>query len=60
MRPQFEVAQVLQKHSEWILVNPHFSEHQKRTLAAIRDCRMAALGGHVEACMDCGSIKIQR
>ena len=31
---------------------------QLRTLSAIRRCRTAALGGHVDACTDCGSIQI--
>ena len=35
-----------------------YSHHQRRTLAALRDCRTAALGGHVDACDDCGSLKI--
>ena len=35
-----------------------FSFHQLRTLWALRDCRTAALGGHVDACDSCGNIKI--
>ena len=34
------------------------SGHQLRTLRALRDCRTAALGGHVDACDACGNIKI--
>jgi hypothetical protein len=34
------------------------SAHQKRTLRALRDCRTAALGGHVDSCEACGSLKI--
>jgi Putative transposase/Transposase zinc-binding domain len=35
-----------------------YSPHQLRTLKAIRDCRTAALGGHIDACDGCGSLKI--
>jgi hypothetical protein len=31
---------------------------QLRTLSAIRRCRTAALGGHIDACDDCGNIRI--
>jgi Putative transposase/Transposase zinc-binding domain len=30
------------------------SPHQKKAFAAIRDCRTAALGGHVDECDECG------
>ena len=33
------------------------SEH-RRTLEAIRDCRTAALGGHIDACDECGNLRI--
>ena len=58
MKPHFEVAQLLQDHWEWIFRNPHLSAHQKRTLAALRDCRTSALGGHVDVCTSCGTIRI--
>ena len=32
------------------------SGHQLRTLSALRDCRTAALGGHVDACTECGAL----
>ena len=35
-----------------------YSYHQVRTLAALRDCRTSALGGHVDACDSCGILKI--
>lgn len=31
---------------------------QLRTLSAIKKCRTAALGGHIDACDDCGNISI--
>ncbi len=36
----------------------HLSLHQLKVLSAIEHCRTAALGGHVEACEDCGHWRI--
>ncbi len=36
----------------------HLSLHQLKVMAAIETCRTAALGGHVDACDDCGLIRI--
>ena len=32
--------------------------HQQKTLRALAQCRTAALGGHVDACEDCGTVHI--
>lgn len=36
----------------------HLSLHQLKIISAILNCRTAALGGHVEACTDCGHWRI--
>jgi len=36
----------------------HLSLHQLKVMSAIEHCRTAALGGHVEACDDCGHQRI--
>ena len=36
----------------------HLSLHQLKVMSAIEHCRTAALGGHVEACDDCGHWRI--
>jgi len=36
----------------------HVSLHQLKVMSAIEHCRTAALGGHVEACEDCGHRRI--
>jgi putative transposase/transposase-like zinc-binding protein len=36
----------------------HLSLHQLKVMAAIEQCRTAALGGHVEACDECGHRRI--
>ncbi len=58
MRAEHEVAEVLEKH--WLHVEqyPLLNSWQLRTLSAIRRCRTAALGGHVDACTSCGTIRI--
>ena len=57
MNPRYEVGDILRGYWECLDFTP-FSAHQMRTLRAIRDCRTAALGGHVDACDACGSLKI--
>ena len=55
MQPAYEVADVLRS----IQIDcPSFSIHQQKTLRAISLCRTAALGGHIDACNDCGNISI--
>ncbi len=36
----------------------HLSLHQMKIMSAIEHCRTAAMGGHVEACTDCGHWRI--
>nr|WP_247712269.1 IS91 family transposase [Qipengyuania qiaonensis] len=36
----------------------HLSLHQIKVMSAIEHCRTAAMGGHVEACTDCGHWRI--
>ena len=55
MQPQCEVADVLRCID---LEKQGFTVHQKKTLRALKDCRTAALGGHVDACDGCGNISV--
>lgn len=55
MQPKSEVADVL-RHTD--LSTLKLSVHQQKTLRAIMQCRTAALGGHVDACDECGSVRI--
>lgn len=57
MRPAYEVADVL-RHLGNSIEGMGLNTHQLRTLSAVRCCRTAALGGHVDVCEDCGVIKI--
>jgi Putative transposase/Transposase zinc-binding domain len=55
-RPLLEVADVIRSHGEAFLqkYGSHLSATQKKTLRDLAQCRTAALGGHVERCLDCG------
>lgn len=58
MRPAFEVAHVINAHWQEILRSCQFNTWQLRTLDAIRRCRTASLGGHVDLCTNCGHTRI--
>jgi hypothetical protein len=57
MQPEFEVADVIRKLGIRI-ENIGLNTWQLRTLSAIKKCRTAELGGHIDACDDCGILKI--
>ena len=59
-RPSLEVADIFQRHgAAWRAAQAgHLSLGQIKVMAAIEACRTAALGGHVEACEECGHIRI--
>lgn len=55
MQPRWEVAHVL-RACDWEALG--LTVHQQKTLRALMHCRTAALGGHVDACESCGSVRI--
>jgi hypothetical protein len=58
MKPAFELSQILEQHWPQVETSPAINSWQLRTLSAIRQCRTAALGGHVDACSACGHVRI--
>lgn len=58
MRPAFEVARVINDLWPTLLSSNRFNTWQLRTMDAIRRCRTASLGGHVDMCTDCGHTRI--
>lgn len=58
MRPVHEVADVLNAHWQDLLRASQFNTWQLRTLDAIRRCRTASLGGHVDVCTSCNHVRI--
>src|SRR5271154_4535065 len=59
-RPAIEVADIPRRHGEAYLRDHagHVGRTERRVVSAITACRTAALGGHVEACDDCGATRI--
>ena len=59
-RPLLEVADVIASHGEAFLdkYGRRLQPIQKKALRDLARCRTAALGGHVERCLDCGHERI--
>lgn len=55
-RPALEVADILREHGKDFLAKhgDTLTDTQRQTLRDLTACRTAALGGHVERCLDCG------
>jgi hypothetical protein len=55
-RPALEVAEVIRQYGEAFLGRyaSGLSAAQRQALRDLANCRTAALGGHVERCLDCG------
>src|SRR5947209_6114250 len=60
MSAGLEVADVFRRHGDaYCLAHEgHLGRTERRVMSAIVACRTAALGGHVEACEDCGVTRI--
>ena len=58
MTPAFEVADVLNAHWGSVYQSGSYNSWQLRTLDAVRRCRTASLGSHVDGCTSCGHLRI--
>ena len=58
MQPAFEMADVLNTNWTAVQQSEKFNRWQLRTLHAVRRCRTAALGAHVDGCTSCGHLRI--
>ncbi len=58
MQPAFEVAGVLDAHWTQVRYGGTYNSWQIRTLDAVRRCRTASLGSHVDGCTACGHLRI--
>lgn len=60
MRTSLEVADVFRAAGPAYRARHagHLSLHQLKIMSAVEHCRTAAMGGHVEACTDCGHWRI--
>ncbi len=59
-RPIIEIADILRRHGDAYrhAHAGHLGRVERRVMSAITACRTATLGGHVEACDDCGATRI--
>ena len=59
-RPPFEIADVIRLHQDDFVAThgSRLTREQRRVLRDLAACRTAALGGHVERCLDCGAERI--
>ncbi|CDM58747.1 IS91 family transposase [Rhizobium sp. T136] len=60
MRPAFEVADIFRRHGGCYRRENagHLSRGERRVMGAIEACRTPRLGGHVDACDECGTTRI--
>ena len=58
MSPLHEVAGVLNAHWPSVQQSGRFNPWQLRTLDAVKRCRTASLGAHVDGCSECGHLRI--
>ena len=56
--PLFEVADIVRAYGAAFRATHAVSHEQARVLRAIAQCRAAALGGHVEQCVSCGTERV--
>lgn len=61
MQTKYELAHVLR--AQWTAIeqsvnNKTLNTWQLRTLSALSKCRTAALGGHIDGCTSCGTLRI--
>ena len=57
MRPEPEVGDILRGPGQRI-ESIGLNTFQLRTFSALRRCRTAELGGHVDACTECGTLRV--
>ncbi len=60
MRTSLEVADIFRSAGPGYRASHagHLSLHQLKVMSAIEHCRTAVMGGHVEACTDCGHWRV--
>ena len=57
MRAQTEIGSILREYGEKI-ETLGLNSYQLRILRSLRHCRSAALGGYIDACTECGTVRV--
>ena len=57
-RPRFEVGQIIRDWGADFLSRFHVKSHVAKSFARMAVCRTRYLGGHVEACPECGEVHV--
>lgn len=57
MRPKYELADVITRFGSGLIARTKLTPLQQKALCKIAQCRTAALGGHEEACENCGTVR---
>lgn len=58
MKPAFELSGIIRQFGRSYLSAYPVDSYRQRVLEAISNCRTHALGGHIDACTECGSLRI--
>ena len=58
MQPAYELADVLKAHWTAVQHSGRYNTWQLRTMDAVRRCRTASLGGHIDGCSSCGLLRM--
>lgn len=58
MKPAFELAQAIERFEGEFVRQHQPNAYVLRTLGALKQCRTAALGGHIDRCDHCGHVRI--
>lgn len=58
MAPKYEVADILREYWPQLQQKGNLNSWQLRILDAIKRCRTASLGGHIDGCTNCGQILV--
>lgn len=58
MKPRYEVAQIIRDYGDDFVQKHQPLKHHQRVLNALKICRTAELGGHVERCDKCNHERI--
>ena len=60
MSARLEVADIFRRHGEAYrrVHDGHLGRVERRVMSAIELCRTAELGGHIEGCRSCGTIRV--